>query len=81
METVTACGSCLCNRCAKSFGNIHADHGEICYRCEEECWHWDHINLNRNPVKNCERYEIDNYHARKLREKWKVVEGSKEERT
>lgn len=45
---------------------------ETCYGCDY-CWQFDEKAQQTIEIETCERYIIDEYHARKRRKKFKIV--------
>ena len=75
------CYYCLCNSCINNaesttinFGrNKFPDDWEACFFCDD-CRKFDGDTSKRNMEREqCDRYEIDDYHAEQKRKKFRVV--------
>lgn len=78
---VDPCYYCLCNSCINNVESTtvnldkdkFSDDWEACFFCDD-CQEFDGGTGKRNMEREqCDRYEIDNYHAKKKRKKFKVV--------
>jgi hypothetical protein len=76
---IDPCYYCQCNSCVNNAESITVKADEVpddykpCFLCDE-CQVFDGNFKNRRiEVTQCERYEIDNYHAEKARKKFKIV--------
>lgn len=75
------CYYCLCNSCINNAESTTVNLGwdkfpndwEACFFCDD-CRKFDGNTAKRNMEREqCDRYEIDDYHAKKNRKKFKVV--------
>lgn len=68
------CAGCICNHCANNvecWDNCTGEMELSCYTCDE-CVYYDGKGKNRRKTE-CTYYKITEAHAKKLREKLKVV--------
>ena len=81
---VDPCYYCLCNSCTNNAESITVNLGndkfpddwEACFFCDD-CRKFDGDTAKRNMERGqCARYEIDDYHAKQMRKKFKVIGGN-----
>lgn len=75
------CYYCLCNSCINNGESTTVNPGmdkfpddcEACFFCDD-CWKFDGDTAKRNMEREqCDRYEIDDYHAEQNRRKFRIV--------
>lgn len=75
------CGPCKCNSCKESVENVYSRAGEMqtpCFSCDECAIYDGDSRKSRKCITDCGNYGIDNFHAKKLRDKFEVKNGRRD---